>query len=166
MDDRQNVDAAVIGGGLGGLATAAYLARGGHSVVLCEKASALGGRAATTAVGEFRFNLGPHALYAAGHATGVLRELGVDFHGGKPSPSGGFAVNGGTKHALPGGFVSLLTTGLFGLPAKLETARLLAGFGRIDPTPCARLSMGDWIDTNIRHPDVRRLVTALVSTVF
>src|SRR5215831_10454621 len=126
MDDRSHVaDVTVVGGGLGGLAAAAYLARGGRSVVLCEKAPALGGRAATTVTGEFRFNLGPHALYAKGHAIAVLRELGVSFTGARPSASGAFAVSGGAKHALPGGFLSLVTTGLFGLPAKLETARLL-----------------------------------------
>src|SRR5262245_24435169 len=125
MTDAQNrADVAVIGGGLGGLAAAAYLARAGRSVVLFEKASMLGGRAATTNLGEFRFNLGPHALYAGSHGIGVLRELEVPFRGGKPTASGGFAVARGAKHALPGGFLSLVTTGLFGLPAKLETARL------------------------------------------
>src|SRR5262250_2274614 len=87
MDDRQKMDAAVIGGGLGGLAAAAYLARGGRSVVLYEKASALGGRAMTTTAGEFRFNLGPHALYSASHGIAVLRELGVAFHGSQPACS-------------------------------------------------------------------------------
>ncbi len=163
MEERTIMaDVAVVGGGLGGLAAATYAARGGRSVVLCEKASALGGRAATTAVGDFRFNLGPHALYAGGHGSAVLRELGVAFRGGKPSASGGFAVARGAKHALPGGFLSLLTTGLFGLPAKLETARLLAGFGRIDARPLGRVPMSEWSDANVRHPDVRQLVAALV----
>jgi len=162
MDDRQKMDAAVIGGGLGGLAAAAYLARGGRSVVLYEKASALGGRAMTTTAGEFRFNLGPHALYAASHGIAVLRELGVAFHGAKPGASGGFALDAGRKHALPGGFLSLLTTGLFGLPAKLETARLLAGFGRIDPVPLTHMPVSEWLEANVRHPGVRRLVAGLV----
>src|SRR3954466_12966775 len=119
MDDRTRVDVAVIGGGLGGLAAAAYVARDRRSVVLCEKASALGGRAVTTELGPFRFNLGPHALYAGSHGIGVLRDLGVAFSAGKPRPSGAFAIARGAKHALPGGLLSLMTTGLFGLPAKL-----------------------------------------------
>src|SRR5260221_7877061 len=163
MEDRTKMtDVAVVGGGLGGLAAATYAARGGSSVVLCEKASALGGRAVTTQVGEFRFNLGPHALYAGQHGIAVLRELGVPFSGAKPSPSGAFAVANGPKDALPGGFLSLLATSLLSLPAKLETARLLGSFGRLDPRPLARVPIGEWIDAHVRHPEVRQLVAALV----
>jgi phytoene dehydrogenase-like protein len=163
MEERSmTTDVAVVGGGLAGLAAATYAARGGRSVVLCEKASTLGGRAATTTLGDFRFNLGPHALYARSHGIGVLRELGVEFKGSKPSPSGAYAISGGAKHALPGGFLSLVTTGLFGLPAKLETARLLGGFGRIEAAALARVPVGEWIDANVRHAAVRPLVRALV----
>lgn len=162
MHDRQmTADVVIIGGGLAGLAAAAYAARGGRSVTLCERAPAAGGRAATSAEGEVLFNLGPHALYAGHCAEAVLRELGVSYRGHKPSPSGAFGIARGAKHALPGGLVSLLTTGLFGLPAKLETARLLAGFGRLDPTPLERVSAADWLAGSIRHAEVRALVEAL-----
>lgn len=163
MDDRAgSVDVAVVGGGLGGLTVAAYAARGGRSVTLFEKASHPGGRAATTVLGPFRFNLGPHALYAGSHGIGVLRELGVAFTGQKPSPSGAFAIARGGKHALPGGLLSLMTTGLFGVAAKLETARLLGGMARIDPRPLARVPVREWLATAVRHADVRPLVEALV----
>jgi phytoene dehydrogenase-like protein len=163
MDERTNsVDVAVVGAGLGGLASAAYVARGGCSVLVAEKAAAPGGRAATTAAGAYRFNLGAHALYAGSRGIEVLRELGVQFRGAKPSASGAFAIARGTTHALPGGFVSLVTTGLFGLGAKLETARLLGGFARIDPAPLAGTPIGTWIATHVQHPDVRLLVGALV----
>jgi phytoene dehydrogenase-like protein len=163
MEDRTSrVDVAVIGGGLGGLAAATYVARERRSVLLCEKASALGGRAMTTEMGPFRFNLGPHALYAASHGIGVLRDLGVPFTGSRPTASGAFAIARGAKHALPGGLLSLMTTGLFGLPAKLETARLLGGIARIDPRPLDSVPVGEWIAQQVRHPDVRPLVAALV----
>lgn len=155
-------DVVVVGGGVAGLAVAAYAGRAGRSVIVCEKASAVGGRAVTHEMGEFRFNIGPHALYRRSDGVGVLKELGVSFTGQTPNASGGYAIDRGAKHALPGGFLSLVTTGLFGLSAKLETARLLGAFGKIDPAPLQGISLEAWLDREVRQPDVRRLVGALV----
>ncbi|MGD9764387.1 MAG: FAD-dependent oxidoreductase [Candidatus Binatia bacterium] len=161
MQSTRSVDVAVIGGGLAGLAAAAYAARGGRCVALFEKARALGGRAMTTRSGEFHFNLGPHALFHGGPAEAALHELGVPLAGGGPAASGAYAVARGTTHALPGGFLSLLTTGLFGPLAKLETARQLGALRRLDPEPLQRVSLADWLHSAIRGPDVRALVGAL-----
>lgn len=154
-------DVVIVGGGLGGLTAAAYLARAGLTVTLYEKAGEVGGRARTQAKGELRFNLGPHALYKDGEGVQILRELGVSFSGRSPSASGGYAIRGGRRHALPGGFVSLLSTSLLGLPGKLETAKLLASFQRIDPQPLQRTSVRDWLDNTIRNSEVRALIQAL-----
>lgn len=163
MSERAlNADVVVVGGGVAGLAAAAYAGRAGRTVFVCEKAGDIGGRAVTHQVGDFRFNLGPHALYRRSHGVEVLKELGVSFGGGVPSASGGYAIDRGTKHALPGGFLSLLTTGLFGLAAKLETARLLASLGRIDPAPLHRVPLDAWLEREVRQPDVRRLLNALI----
>ncbi len=158
---KTDCDVVVVGGGLAGLAAATYLARAGRSVMLFEKAHTLGGRAATHVKGDYRFNIGPHALYKGGEGAQVLRELGVAFTAGTPSASGGYAIDRGAKHALPGGFVSLLSTGLFGLAAKFETARLLGTIGKIDAAEIRHETVRGWLDRRIRHPDVRRLVQAL-----
>lgn len=157
---RQN-DVVVIGGGLAGLTCAALLARDGRHVAVLEKASTLGGRGATHVEGGFAFNLGPHALYRGGAAPEVLRDLGVVWHGGTPGATGGYALDRGARHALPGGLVSLLTTGLFGVGAKLETGRLLAGLGRIDASALHDVTVDAWLERNVRHEDVRRLLRAL-----
>lgn len=159
---ENRVDVAVVGGGVGGLAAAALLAGAGKSVRLFEKAPRLGGRAITQDVGGFRFNLGPHALYRAGSGLRVLRRLGIEPRGGVPGVSGGFALRGGARHALPGGFLSLVSTGLFGLAAKLETARLLAGIARIDAARYDGEALTSWLEREIRHPEVRLLIGALV----
>jgi len=152
----------VVGGGLAGLAAATYLARAGHAVTLCEKAPALGGRAATQDHEGYLFNAGPHALYRGAEGAAVLRELGVAWTGRSPSATGGFAVDGGTRHALPGGFVSLLTTSLFGVAAKVETARLLAGLGRIEAAAHDAVTTRAWAEAHLRHPDVRRFILAVL----
>ena len=52
----------VVGGGLGGLATACTLAARGYAVVLCDKNSWTGGKAAVYEEGGFRFDMGPTIL--------------------------------------------------------------------------------------------------------
>jgi len=125
-------DVAVIGGGVAGLAAATLIARSGMTVRLFEQSHTLGGRAQTKQQDGFYLNVGPHALYRGGRGIEVLSELGVEPRGRVPSVSGAFAVKDGVKHTFPAGAISLLTTSLFGLSAKLETARLLASLGRID----------------------------------
>ena len=49
----------IIGGGIGGLASAALLAREGHDVVLLERNAQLGGRAGSWEKDGFRFDTGP-----------------------------------------------------------------------------------------------------------
>ena len=51
--------ALVIGGGIGGLATAALLAKDGHAVTVLEKNPLLGGRANFFEADGFRFDMGP-----------------------------------------------------------------------------------------------------------
>jgi phytoene dehydrogenase-like protein len=152
----------VVGGGLAGLTAANYLARAGFNVTLFEKSRAVGGRARTEGEQGYQFNLGPHALYAGGAAIRILRELGVKFRGKPPATSSGFAIDHGVKHTLPVGPVSMLTTGLLGLGAKLEAARLLGAIGKFDARGIERLSLGEWAEREIRHPDARRLFQAFI----
>src|SRR5262249_45467761 len=153
---------AVVGGGLAGLTAANFLARAGFNVTLFEKSSATGGRARTDVEQGFHFNLGPHALYADGAAIGIFREVGVEFNGRPPVTSGGFPVFPGPKHTLPVGPTSLLTSGLFGLGAKLEAARLLGGIGKFDARGVERLSLREWAEREIRRDAARRLFYSIV----
>jgi phytoene dehydrogenase-like protein len=158
----QSADVIVVGGGLAGLAAAAFAARAGRSVLLCEQARLIGGRATTQNEGGFLFNLGPHALYNGSAARPILKELGVAHHGKPPSASGAFGIDDGRKQALPAGFVSLLTTGLLRLPGKVELARLMAGLARLETRAHDSKTVNQWLAEDVRHEDVRRILRALV----
>lgn len=155
-------DTVVVGGGITGLAAATLIARAGGRVTLFERASSIGGRAITRDERGFRLNLGPHALYRGGAGRRILDQLGLVLTGGVPAPSGGHAVADGIAHTLPVGPVSLLTSGLLPVGAKLELARLMGAIGRIDPHPLARVTVRDWLAQTIRHPRVRALLEALI----
>ncbi|ATB27295.1 phytoene desaturase family protein [Melittangium boletus] len=154
-------DVVVVGGGLGGLAVAALLARGGRRVVLFEKARHLGGRAHTTSQEGYHFNLGPHALFLAGAAARVLARLGLELKGRGPRGEGGFALRRGRLHTLPTGAVSLLTTDLLGAAGKLEFARVLAGLNRVDASTLVGVSLEQWLRANVSRAEVRELVAML-----
>ena len=152
----------VIGGGLAGLATAAYLARAGRAVRLLERTDQLGGRASTRVVSGFHFNLGPHALYARGHARRVFAELGVAVEGRMPSQRGLVALDNGRRHLLPTGPGALLRTRLLGWRDKLETLRFLAGLPRVEAKRFEELTMKQWLERHITGVQVRALVSALI----
>ncbi|XXF78378.1 FAD-dependent oxidoreductase [Myxococcaceae bacterium GXIMD 01537] len=155
-------EVAVVGGGLGGLTVAALLAREGRAVTVYERAKHLGGRAWTTEVEGFRFNLGPHALYRAGAGTRVLGKLGIEPAGGMAVGEGAHVIRGGRLWTMPSGPVSLMMTDLLGLGAKLDLARLLGGLGRIDTGPLVRTGAREWLESNVARPEVREVVSALL----
>ncbi|HWP45337.1 MAG TPA: NAD(P)/FAD-dependent oxidoreductase [Blastocatellia bacterium] len=159
--NEQRTDAVIIGGGLAGLSTAIYLAREGKRVRLLEQSSGLGGRARTRTQDGFYLNMGPHALYRAGRGVEVLAELGVEPRGALPPLSGAFAVERGRKHTFPAGMVSMLTTSLFGLSAKLEAGRLLASLGKVDPAPWTDRSAAEWVRSQISNESVRDFIYAV-----
>ena len=160
-------DVAVVGGGLGGLATAALLARGsagdGLDVRVLERASEFGGRAGTRDQGGFLFNEGAHALYRGGAAARVLQGLGVGWSGRRPGAAG-LAVLGGRAHALPSGLGALLTTGLAGWSGKLQGARVLARArrGALDTAALAEVSWDDWARRHVPDDVMRATLEAFV----
>lgn len=135
----------VVGGGIAGLAAAAFVARAGRPVVVHEQRGRLGGRATTDERQGFRFNQGPHALYVGGEASSVLAELDIRPTGVTPAARGARMVSGGTSYLAPNGTPSLMATRLLGLREKADLARILTRIGRIDSATLADLTVDDWL---------------------
>ncbi len=153
----------IVGGGIAGLVAATFAARAGQRVLLLEAVSEFGGRARTRETDDgFLFNLGPHALYRAGRAGAVLRELELSLAGGPPPTEGALALCEERVHSLPTGFVSLLSTSLLGLAEKFELSRFLSGLPRIDCAEHDHEPLARTLERRLRHPRVRALVSALV----
>jgi len=150
----------IVGGGIAGLAAGIVLARSGRTVTIFERRRYLGGRAVTHLRHGFRFNLGPHAFYRGGSGWDVLRQLGVPVRGGRPKPKG-IALRAGEEHKLPGRLWPLLTTSLFGLKGKLETARLMLRIRRIDWKRYATMTVNEWVDANASDERVHQMLHAL-----
>ena len=152
----------IIGGGIAGLVAATSIAKAGAPVVLLERASSLGGRAATREKLGFSFNLGPHALYREGELRRTLHSFGIDPAGDVPGGNGGFAIHEGHLHTLPAGFLSLVTTDLLSLSEKFEFATLLSRIGSIDASRSQHETLESWLSARIRHQRVRDVVKMLV----
>ena len=71
-------DAVIVGGGAAGLTAAAYLAKYGRRVLLCEKEAACGGLVNFFERNGFVFDSGIRALENAGVLLTMLRQLGLE----------------------------------------------------------------------------------------
>ncbi len=71
-------DTIVVGGGIAGLTSAAYLARAGQNVLLLEKNEVCGGLVNTFSRSGFHFDAGVRALEDAGIIFPMLKDLGIE----------------------------------------------------------------------------------------
>lgn len=156
-------DAAIIGGGLSGLTTSAYLARAGLSVIVLEKSNLAGGRAVTVNKNGAALNLGVHALYQEGAAEEVMRELNIQYTGGYPAFKAGLVWQN-RFHSFPGNGISLIASKLFSVSSLVEFGRLMSKLGKIDTDSLPSISMRHWAEQEIRDPMVRHFVYAVCRT--
>jgi phytoene dehydrogenase-like protein len=159
-----HTDVVVVGGGIAGLTAASYLARAGVDVTLFERARDLGGRAASQGFDGFHFNRGIHALYTGGEASQILRELGVTYGYGIPTKET-FVLQGGELLPFPADPLGLLRAELLDMGDKLGLIRTFAGLARLRPHTLARESVQEWLDRNVRRPQVHRVMAALARTL-
>lgn len=154
----QKTDVIVVGGGLAGLSAASYLARGGLTVTLFEKAANLGGRAASRNYDGYWFNRGIHAIYTGGATSQVLRELGVSYQYGIPRTT--FILHEGKMEPFPASVPALLGSHLLTPGDKMELMRLFSTLPRLKAESMAHMSVEEWLERVTRRPRVRQVLAS------
>ena len=71
-------DILVVGGGVAGLTTAAYCARAGHSVMVCEQQPSVGGHVNSFVRNGFVFDQGIRSIENSGIIFPMLKQLGIE----------------------------------------------------------------------------------------
>jgi phytoene dehydrogenase-like protein len=159
---RQQGEIIVIGAGLGGLASAALLARSGARVRVLDGARKSGGRARSRLQDGFTLNVGPHALYRHGPAHQVLHDLGIPLQGKALAKTGAYALVGDHVHELPYAPISLLRSKLLDGGEKLQFLRVIAGLNETKARAASGLTVNQWLDRTVSSPRMRALLSMLV----
>ncbi|MBO9596993.1 MAG: NAD(P)/FAD-dependent oxidoreductase [Cohnella sp.] len=153
-------DVVVIGAGAAGLTASIYLAKAGRRVLLLEKGSQPGGRAATQELAGARLNLGPHAVYKS--ALPILGEIGVTVTGASPSQNGKFIFGGAHGEEVVVPLYKLLLGSFLKWSEKSQLIRFYSRLRRIDASALNHVSLQDYLDAHFSSPRVRGIVQALV----
>lgn len=156
--DNSSAPVIVIGGGIAGLTAACYLARAGVGVMLFERASQLGGHAATRREDGWAFNRGAHALYPGGAASAAFRELGVSYRYGTPTAT--FVLQHGHFWPLPSSALTFVRARL-GPRDTLELIRVFAALPRLRAWSLASISVQTWLEHTVQRPRIRALIAGL-----
>ncbi|MDT0301413.1 protoporphyrinogen/coproporphyrinogen oxidase [Streptomonospora wellingtoniae] len=126
-----DIDAAVVGAGIGGLATAHALRRAGREVQVFEAADSVGGRMRTLRRGGWTVDTGAEMIPSAGYPAtwALIRELGFGA-ADVPRVSRALSVwRDGRARPNAGRPLGLLTGAGLSARARLELLRLLSGGG-------------------------------------
>lgn len=154
-------DVLIVGGGLAGLTSATILARAGKRVALLERSNHAGGHAVTQNQNGYLLNLGPHALYMKGEAVSVLRELGIEPQGTKPTAKGSFLFLQNRLEPLPSNPATVLMTKFGPLSARWEVARFLISLMQKPASLWADRTVAAWL-RGLRHQEARDMIKTLI----
>lgn len=152
-------DAVIIGAGIAGLTASIYLARAGRRVLLLDKSTQPGGRAASTELAGARVNLGAHALYKS--ALPILREVGVEPTGASPKAPNALVFDDGVE-LKPVPLAQLLLGSFLNWHEKTQLIRFYGRLRRTEVAALNKVRLQDYLESSFSSARVRNVVRALV----
>lgn len=160
-------DVVIVGGGLAGLSSAAYLSSKGKKVAVLERGQ-LGGRAVTLKIKGFNFNFGAHAIYA--RDSSVLRtfekELGLHIDWQDFNPNKAKYDIGDELTAVPSNVQGLFQTKLLtGLDKVLFTFEILKTMLKMEKGH-PHMSILKWMEKKHVNEEVKDMMLTLASSNF
>ncbi|MFP3392133.1 phytoene desaturase family protein [Brevibacillus sp. SIMBA_040] len=160
-------DVVIVGGGLAGLSSAAYLSSKGKKVAVLERGQ-LGGRAVTLKIKGFNFNFGAHAIYA--RDSSVLRtfekELGLHIDWQDFNPTKAKYDIGDELTAVPSNVQGLFQTKLLtGLDKVLFTFEILKTMLKMEKGH-PHMSILKWMEKKHVNEEVKDMMLTLASSNF
>ncbi|WP_409274728.1 phytoene desaturase family protein [Neobacillus sp. SCS-31] len=155
-------EVAIVGGGIAGLTSAIYAAKAGKRTIVLEQQKQLGGRAITNKKQGVYFNLGAHALYK-GEAYEAFRELGLRLEGSTPSIDS-YGMWKEQLLPLPTNTSSFFQSPLLSVRGKLEFGKWFIKLVKMDTSVWDKISIRDWIETQLHDPMLRNVFYALLRT--
>lgn len=160
---RVKYDIVVIGSGLGGLTTAALLAKAGYKILMVEKLPFAGGRCATLDYHGYKMNTGMGTVYDECH--GVLcREVGAEFDVRTLEHTYCYRIHG-KDHAAPrAGIMQTMIN--HASQDEAEAKRVFKAFKRsiVWAEPSYSMSLHDWLKQYTDNPDIFRVFEFFVAT--
>lgn len=160
---------AIIGGGLAGLTTAAYLSEEGTlEGTLFERSPQLGGRAFTYEKSGFTLNYGAHAIYALDRhkITTLEKELGLSFSSKQVDKRQVMYSKNGHLTPAPLDFINLMRTDLLKVMQKVRfVGEITAIIAQIHSLKNYQ-TLGDYLAQSDAGEDVKELWEHLVCSNF
>ncbi len=166
MTDNQTsnleVDALVLGAGVGGLCAAARLCQQGFRTLLVESSERVGGRAGTEVIDGFHINTGAIAIEPGGVLEETFDLVGAPFDIRQPSPAASFRLSGKRVDISRGGW-SFLLNGLTKRAAGIMATMAEAKQGKM---PDEDLSTQAWVAGFTGNETVHAIFRNLCAAIF
>jgi len=156
-------DVIVVGGGAGGLLTAARLAHLGYRTLVAERLAHLGGRASTRDIDGFKVNNGAIVIETGGITQQTFTEVGADFDIRTPDPPILYRVGGKDVDVTGGGWGFLLSR------LTRHGAKVLSGLAEArhdEGLPDGQLSTADWVARFTKNQAVHGIFRSMCGSVF